>query len=283
MTGVIFVNPSSGPDEDIAERLAEHFEGQELRSVEGADVEAAVRDAVAAGADFVGMAGGDGSIRTAAAALAGGTVPLLPVPGGTKNHFAKAMGLPTFEAAGRAAEAGRVVQVDLGSVNGECFVNNASIGVYPLIVRARRPMERHLPKQLATVVASWHQIRDLTRIPIGVDGGATTPAWMVFVGNGCYGTNVFQAAERETLDQAVLDLRICHADARMSRLRAAGALLAGRIDTSTMVTRRTAPAFELETTKAVDVALDGEVLRMESPLRFETRPSALYVLRGDDT
>lgn len=275
--GVIFVNPASGPEDDTAARLDEHFPDVEVAEVEGGRLTDAVRSAIAAGAGFVGMAGGDGSIRCAAALLADTDVVLLPIPAGTKNHFAKAVGLATYEAAADALRERSTCRVDVGEVNGECFVNNASIGIYPRIVRTRRPLESRLPKQLATMVATWPQIRDLTRVPIGIDDGPLVPAWMVFVGNGEYGTNVFQAVERNRLDEGVLDLRICHADAPLSRLRAAGALLAGRIDRSPMVTRRTAAAFSLASTGRVDVAVDGEVIQMESPLQLRSRPRALRV------
>lgn len=280
-SGVIFVNPASGPDDDTAERLHEHFAGIDVEEVAGDDLADAIRSAVSGGAGFVGMAGGDGSIRCAAGLVAGTDTTLLPIPAGTKNHFAKAVGLPTFEDAAAALAEGRVHRVDLGEINGEVFVNNASIGVYPLIVRTRRPMEDRFPKQVATMLAAWPQVRALTRVPVALDGGEATSAWMVFVGNGCYGTNVFQAAERERLDEGSLDLRICHADAVLSRLRAVGALLAGRIDRSPMVTRHTGRAFTVESTGTVDVAVDGEVIRMESPLELRSRPGALAVFCGD--
>lgn len=274
--GVIFVNPASGPADDTATLLAQHFTGADIREVEGADLVEQVA-AAAAGASFVGVAGGDGTIRCAAGALAGGPVPLLPIPAGTRNHFAKAVGLATFDDAAAAAARRSTRTVDLGMVNGEAFVNNASIGVYPLIVRTRKPIEARLPKWLATLVATWRQARTLHRVPVTVDGGPMTPAWMVFVGNGCYGTNVFQATERADLAQGSLDVRICHADGRLSRLRAVGALLFGRLDRSPMVTRRTAESVVIDTTAAVDVALDGEVLRLRSPLHFQTQPGALTV------
>lgn len=280
--GVIFVNPASGPGDDTADRLAEHFPDAVIAEVAGDDLTEAIAGALDDGAAFIGMAGGDGSIRCAAGLVAGTDAALLPIPAGTKNHFAKAVGLPTFEAATEALAANRTCRVDLGEINGEVFVNNASIGVYPQIVRNRRSLEDRLPKQLATMIAAWPQVRELTRVPIAVGDDEPGPAWMVFVGNGCYGTNVFQAADRERLDEGQLDLRICHADARLSRLRAAGALLAGRLDRSPMVTRHTGDRFTLSSTGRVDVAVDGEVLRMESPLELRSRPGELTVFCGAD-
>ena len=281
--GIILVNPASGPDDDTASELGEVFSDHEVREVDPAEIGAVAQQARADGAAFVGVAGGDGTMRGAATALCGGQTPLLPIPGGTRNHFSRALGIATVDAAAAALEGASVTGVDIGSVNGEVFVNNASIGVYPRIVRTRRTLEHRFPKRVATMVAAWPQIRSLSRLPVRLEGAAdVAAAWMVFVGNGRYGTNVFQAAEREDLTEGVLDLRICHADAPLSRLRAAGALLAGRIDRSPMVSRSIAPRFVLECTGTVDLALDGEVMRMESPLRFEARPAALPVICGGD-
>lgn len=281
--GVILLNLASGSDDDVASRLREQFPTQDIHEVDPGDIAAAAASARDAGAAFVGVAGGDGTMRGAAAALCNGHTPLLPIPVGTRNHFARALGIATLEDAAAALETAPVATIDTGWVDGECFVNNASIGVYPRIVRTRRAFEGRFPKRLATLIAAWPQVRSLTRVPVRFGNeGAPGAAWMIFVGNGRYGTNVFQAAERERLAEGVLDLRICHADAPLSRLRAAGALLAGRIDKSPMVTRTTSSAFTLECTGTVDVALDGEVIRMESPLRFESRPATLPVYCRSD-
>ncbi len=104
----------------------------DLRPVAAANVEAAVR-AVAPGG-FVAVAGGDGSLSCAAAALVGGRGTLVPVPLGTLNHFARRLGIDTPEAAARAITEGHVMRVPVGAVNGRPFINNVSIGIYPRFV-----------------------------------------------------------------------------------------------------------------------------------------------------
>jgi undecaprenyl-diphosphatase len=214
--------------------------------------------------------------------VAGTDLALLPIPAGTRNHFAKELGIATLEDAAAAGAAGGVVRlIDVGEVNGEAFVNNANIGAYPRIVKERDDHidARGLSKQAATLVATWRQMRDLHKFNVTVDGDSTYRAWMVFVCNGRYGTSLFDVAERESLDDGLLDVRILRADGRLARLRVIGLLLLGRAHRSRMAEFDEVRSIELSVDRArVDVALDGEIVPMTSPLRFRCRAKALRVL-----
>jgi hypothetical protein len=90
------------------------------------------------GFDVIVMGGGDGSIRAAASVLAGGNVPLGILPLGTFNHFARDLHLPfDLEAALAVIARGHVRLVDVGEVNGQVFLNNSSLGIYPHLVAER--------------------------------------------------------------------------------------------------------------------------------------------------
>lgn len=278
--GVVLFNPQSGPEETSADEISAGFPGSAIHEIKGKAVKAQVQQAIESGAApprFVAVAGGDGTIRCAAGVVAGTDLPLLPIPAGTRNHFAREVGIATMEDAGRAAE-GEVILVDIGEVNGEVFVNNAGIGVYPRIVRDRKVHQRRFSKQTATLMATWAQVRNLHKFNVTVNG-ETYRAWMVFVGNGRYGTSMFDVAERESLDSGVLDVRILRADGKLARARVIGALLAGRLEQSAMAEFDEVTSIELHFDAAnVDVALDGEILRLDTPLRFTCRAKALRVL-----
>jgi len=278
--GVVIVNPHAGPDETSPADVAAVFPGSELREIEGEAVKGQIEQALAVSApEFVAVAGGDGTIRCAAGVVAGTDVALLPVPAGTRNHFAKAVGIATVEAAGEAAAGGRIRLVDVGEVNGEVFVNNANVGAYPRIVSERKTHERRWSKQTATLVAGLAQVRTLHKFTVTVDGDASYQAWMVFVGNGRYGTSVFDVGVRDTLDGGLLDVRILRADGRLARLRVVLALLAGRVEGSPMAELDRVRSVELAFDRGhIDVALDGEIVPMSTPLRFRCRPGALRVL-----
>ena len=281
--GVILVNPHSGPDETSPDEVAALFPGSTVRELDGHEVRRQVEDAIEAVATpaFLAVAGGDGTIRCAAGVVAGTELALLPIPAGTRNHFAKEVGIATLEEAAAAGAGGVVTLIDVGEVNGEAFVNNANIGAYPRIVKERddHVHARRLSKQTATIVAAWSQLRQLHKFNVTVDGGTTYRAWMVFVGNGRYGTSLFDVAERECLDDGLLDVRILRADGRLARLRVVARMLFGRAERSPMAEFDAVQSIELAIDRPrVDVALDGEIVPMTSPLRFRCRAKALRVL-----
>lgn len=277
--GAVFVNPRSGRGDLDAEALEPHFPGAAVSECPADGLADAVRAAVDAGASFVGIAGGDGSMRCAASVLAGSDVPLLAVPAGTRNHFAREVGIETVEDAARAAAAESVATVDVGDVNGRCFVNNASIGFYAALVRERTRHERRLPRAAADLAAAWAQARHGHRFRVHIDGRPHR-AWVVFVGNGCYGDTITDLGVRRALDEGTLDVRVLRADAPLARTRAVAALVLGRLGRSPLLVQQLSEAVEVDVPgrTEVDVALDGEVVRVPTPLQFRVLPRALTVL-----
>jgi undecaprenyl-diphosphatase len=277
--GAVFVNPRSGRGDLDAAALEPHFPGAAVSERAAEGLAGAVRAAVDAGVSFVGIAGGDGSMRCAAAVLAGTGVPLLAVPAGTRNHFSREVGIETVEDAARAAVAGSVTVVDVGDVNGRCFVNNAGIGFYAALVRERTRHERRLPRAAADLAAAWAQARHGHRFPVRIDGRRHR-AWVVFVGNGCYGDTITDLGVRRALDEGTLDVRVLRADAPFARTRAVAALVLGRLGRSPLLVQQLSETVEVDVPgrTAVDVALDGEVVRVPTPLQFRVVPRALTVL-----
>jgi diacylglycerol kinase family enzyme len=230
-----------------------------------------VANALNIGADLVAIGSGMQLLR------AGTGVALLPVPAGTRNHFAKDVGNGTIEQAA-AGTAGRRLEVDLGDVNGRCFVNNSSIGLYPQIVVRREARERRVPKWVANTIAVYEQLRHGRRLKVDLDGEIHW-AWMAFVGNGRYGDGLLDLADRESVTENLLDVRIVKADRPLARLRVVLALLLGRLARSplvyTMRTRRVSLDVDRD---SLEVALDGEVETLATPLIYESQARALTIL-----
>jgi diacylglycerol kinase family enzyme len=280
MPGVVFVNPNAGSELSAAE-LQQIFTGDRVVDCPDGDIPARVADVLDDRPDFVAVAGGDGTLRGAAELLLGTGVPLLPIPGGTRNHFALAVGIADVETAAKAAAAGLVRSFDVGDVNGRCFLNNSSVGLYPKLVVRRETYERRMTKRRAQLAAAWEQIRRGHRFRLDLKGQRHR-AWLVFVGNGCYGEHVLDFTDRESVGGGVLDIRIVLADRPLARTRVVLALLRG-LDTSPLVVRDTCPEAELGlAVPTVEVALDGEVERLEPPLRYSVRRAELAVLVPPD-
>jgi diacylglycerol kinase family enzyme len=280
--GIIFLNPRSGPGEIDAETLKELFPGVPVELCAPDDLAASVDKAVADRVGFIGAAGGDGTIRSAVARMVDTDVELLVIPAGTRNHFAKDLGITSFEDAATAWREGRSRRVDVGSVNGACFVNNSSIGVYPMMVVHREEELSRLPKRLANVMAAWRQLRSGHRLALTLDGMALK-AWMLFVGNGRYGSGLFDLTDREALDAGLLDVRVIRADRPLARLRIAGSLASGRLDHSDLIVDHPGAEVEIGSDRPeIEVALDGEVHTLKTPLCYAVRRLALSVLVGPE-
>jgi diacylglycerol kinase family enzyme len=246
---------------------------------------AEVRHALAEGADRVIVGGGDGTLSAAAEALAGGEVPLGILPLGTRNHFARDLGLPLeLPEAARVIAAGHVRRVDLGEVNGRVFINNCSMGVYPDLVRDRETLENREDRRRfsATLRAGWGSLRRfrVRTVTLRVDGRvwrATTP--LVFVGNNRYETRLLGLGRRAGLEDGQLWLYMARNTSRLGILRLGARMLLGRLEQTHDFETLATPELEVRTRRQhVRVAVDGEVLPMVSPLRWRARPRALAVL-----
>src|SRR5580693_8912399 len=126
---VLFVNPRSGGGEATRGGVAERARANGIEVVvltPGQDLAALARDAVAAGADAVGMAGGDGSLAVVAAVAAAHGIPFVCVPAGTRNRFALDVGVDRHDLTGAldAFTDGVERQIDMAEVNGRTFLND---------------------------------------------------------------------------------------------------------------------------------------------------------------
>jgi undecaprenyl-diphosphatase len=277
--GLVLCNPDSGPDDTSLRDLRATFPDHDVDICPPDHLAERVQQAVRQGRPFVGIAGGDGSIRTVAQALAHSETRLLPIPAGTHNHFAHALGIDTLEDAAKAAAAETERVIDLGRVNGAAFVNTSSIGFYPRIVEQREHDRRAIPKPLADARATWRALRKARTVNLRLDGRPAT-AWLVFVGNGCYGERFTDLATRERLDENLIDVRVVRAERRFARTRLLLATALGRLAHSPILERRTCReiVIALRGKRAVEVALDGDILRLAAPLRYSSDAGALRVL-----
>lgn len=180
-----FVNPGSGNSEEAREALASSGRF-DIREVDPEKLEDETRSVVKAGAKRILVAGGDGSISTAAAAISGSDVELAVLPAGTLNHFAIDSGIPVDLAeAVRVAAGNRTMRVDVGYAGERLFLNTSSIGSYVTFVRMRDRLEPRLGYRFATLVAMIRifVMMRTVRVAVEVEGVLSeyrTP--LVFIG-----------------------------------------------------------------------------------------------------
>lgn len=257
----------------------------DIHFVPGDRIDETAREVLSSGVEAVVAGGGDGTIRAVAARLAGGPVPLGVLPVGTLNHFARDLGIPVdLPEAVRLIGNGTVRSLDVGEVNGEIFINNSMLGVYPPVVKVREQerKEKRRGKWLATASALFKVLprHPLLRIRIRAEGLKTARATrFVFIGNNEYEMNAFTYSARSRLDSGKLYLYVARG---RGRLEFVGVLLLGlfrdlkqtdRFDCWSM------PEFSIEMRqRSIPVYLDGEVMVLETPLRYRTRVHDLRVI-----
>ncbi|HVL06966.1 MAG TPA: phosphatase PAP2 family protein [Acidimicrobiales bacterium] len=255
---VVVVNPAAGSSGRAAETLrAELPEAEVVELGEGDDLKEALDKAAARGC-VIGVAGGDGSVNTAASIAADTGKPLFVVPGGTLNHFAYALGLESIADAARAVKDGRAVSVDRAVIDGHTFVNTASIGNYVDLVDAREKLEGTIGKWPAVVVALVNVLRQSRPIQLELDGKRRR-VWMIFIGNCRYHPSGFAPSWRERLDDGQLDIRIVDGSRPWSRVRLLLSVMTGRLARSGAYEQRFVRSM---TVKCLDgatrLARDGE-------------------------
>jgi diacylglycerol kinase family enzyme/membrane-associated phospholipid phosphatase len=245
----------------------------------------------------VGVAGGDGSVAAAAAVAGRRGLPLVVVPTGTLNHFARDVGVYDLQEAVDATSAGQAVAVDLALVDvhpgrGDdpespavmrlrCFLNTASVGSYPDLVRLREQWEPRWGKWPAFAAALLTVLRSAEPVRVKIEG-RWVKVWFLFVGNGPYAPRGLVPAWRPSLDSGLLDVRWLRADVRFSRLRAAVGLLTGALGHSRVYGERQVPEFDVELAVPGHLATDGEVVEKAGRYTFRVAPRPIPVYRRDE-
>lgn len=293
MKAVVLLNCGSGLDSPEAkaesDRVAAAFRaaGVEaaVESVPASGLDEAARAAAASDADPVVLGGGDGTVSAGGAALAGGPKTLGVLPLGTFNHFARDLGIPLgLEDAVRTIAEGRVREVDVGEAGGRPFMNNASIGLYPEMVRVRDELRRHhgMRKGTAMLAAVREVLRDppFLRVDLRVlDGVSRVRTPFVFVGNNRYEMDLFSLGVRSSLERGELSLYVARNARRWGILRLGLRALLGRLRQDRDFEAMAVPQVEVSMPRrTARVALDGELFRMQSPIHFRVLPRALRVL-----
>jgi diacylglycerol kinase family enzyme len=264
---VLFVNPRSGGGKAAHVGLAERARERGIEVIvlrPGDRLPALVDQAVANGADALGVAGGDGSLAVVAAAALAHGLPFVCVPAGTRNHFALDLGVDRRDLIGSldAFTDGLERRIDVAEVNGRLFLNNVSLGIYGDAVRQptyRDAKARTLLETAAHVLGPSAAAVDLKLVDN--QGRPHLDPAVVLVSNNPYSLEPPNAGTRPTLDSGQLGIIVL--DTPRPGRGPGQMWAAGRLEV-------TAPA-------PVHAGVDGEAVDLTPPLEFVIRPGALRV------
>jgi diacylglycerol kinase family enzyme len=265
----LFVNPRSGGGKAARAGLIDLALERGIEVVvlsSGRDLTAMADEAVATGADAVGMAGGDGSMAVVAAAAMSRGVPFVCVPAGTRNHFALDLGVDRHDLAGAldAFTDGVERRIDVAEVNGRMFLNNVSLGIYGDAVRRPEYRDAKVPTLLETAREVLGPSGKLPELRLVDDlGHEHTHPTVVLVSNNPYALgHPVTPGTRPTLAGGRLGIVVIDAPK-------GGPHPPGRA--------WTAPSLDVKAAGPVHAGIDGEAVALTSPLRFVILPAALRV------
>jgi diacylglycerol kinase family enzyme len=261
MAGFLIVNPRSGDgDAQQARVVVEAAQAAGIRThvLEEAEDVAALARTAADGP--LGIAGGDGSLADVAAVALERDVPFVCIPFGTRNHFARDLGLnPDDPVAALEAFRGSERRIDVGRAGDRLFLNNVALGLYARLVHGRESVER-ARQGLATLRALGLVLRRREPVPLRVDGRSLV-ARVVVVANNAYRLDAFAIGERDRLDEGKL------------HLYSSRGLVPGRW------AERAGERFEVDSeVRQLSAAVDGEPAELGVPIQFRVEPRALRVL-----
>ena len=238
------------------------------------DVAQIAREAVAQGADLLGVAGGDGTQALVAGVAAEHGLPFVVITAGTRNHFALDLGLDRADppACLAALSDGVELRVDLGLINGQVFVNNASFGAYAEVVETPAYRADKL-KTTLDLLPDLLQGHRGARLSARADGTEIRSPQALLLANNPYGTgDIAGLSRRARLDRGMLGV----VGVKVRTARQAADLVRDRHAAGLSVL--TAKEVQISADAAqIPVGIDGEAVSMSTPVTCTISPSALRV------
>ena len=289
----VIINRGSGKEQNTDELkvqivelfAANGFEAEVFIAESGDQIFAFTEKALKSDAQIVVAGGGDGTISAVASKVFKTDKTLGILPLGTLNHFSKDLNIPQdLPEAVKIITENNVKKIDVGEVNGQIFINNSSIGLYPNIVKNREHQQEKLGRGKWSA-AFWAALKILRRHPFlqvklkNEDGERSIKTPFVFVGNGEYQMDFFNIGSRERIDDGKLSIYFLHKSGRRGLFMLVLRTILGRLRQAKDFEEITVEEITIETRKKrMLVAFDGEVEAMEMPLCYCTHPAALRVI-----
>jgi diacylglycerol kinase family enzyme len=283
---VLLCNPWSGGGKVEKFGLVELARSLGVETVmldHGLDLAELARDAIARGADCLGMAGGDGSQALVASLAVEHDLPFVCVAAGTRNHFALDLGLDRRDPRSSvyAFRDAFERRVDYATVNGRFFVNNVSLGVYATIVQ----QEGYREAKSATTKQLLPELLGETERPFDLqftspDGAEVDGSFLVMVSNNPYVLAASPStSQRLRLDTGRLGVFAVTAATGTQAAEVVALALAGQGPRSGHAFEFSCEQFEIRSRSGAAYAgIDGEAMELDTPMIFRAHPQGLRML-----
>ncbi|MES2876187.1 MAG: diacylglycerol kinase family protein [Patescibacteria group bacterium] len=227
----------------------------------------------------VAVIGGDGTINSAARLVVGTKSTLLPLPGGTFNHFVRDLGMsPNLEETLENIRTAETRKIDVAYVNDELFLNNSNIGLYPFSLIERKATKKIVGKWIAAVLSAFDQLSVFRRHKLVIDG-ETIRSPFVFVGNNIYDIKSSLIPQRTGFTSSTLTVMVASSRSRLALMRAIVSVVKGDVsdrDDFALSHRQAITIYSHRST--IPVSFDGEVKHLAPPLKYQVKPKVLKVM-----
>ena len=285
----IIINETAGSakGQELANQINAIFERNGMQArievVNGKQIPAIARTMRDEHYDVIVAAGGDGTVSSVAAQIVGCDIALGILPLGTLNHFARDLGISlNLEEAAAAICSGEVKTVDVASVNEKIFINNSSLGLYADQVRLRQVWRKRIGRWPALILASIVTLARFRflRVTAKFNGKSVSRHCpLTLISNNEYRLEPGNLTERKQLDGGRLGIYLLRDEGRAGLLRIALHSFVHKLEEAASFENATAAEVIITMKqKRIHVALDGEVCKLNSPLRYSSIPGSLRVV-----
>lgn len=287
-SAVLIINPKSGGGRAIKANIPQKAKKLEITTIitqKGDSIEELARQAVTDGAKILGVSGGDGTLGAVAKVAIEEDLPLVVLPGGTRCHFARDVGFdPKDISDALVSFHGVERRVDVGSINGRIFLNNASFGLYADVVD--KPEYRNHKVRTTREVLRSLLNGDTPYYPLDFSDDKRKKhqhAAQILVGVNAYETvNIFELGRRHEMDRGVLQITAVMklTDELIGQMMGTIVLNQSFEDSNTgHVEQWEATKFSVNSkNKKLVVGVDGEREEYATPVKLEILPKALRLM-----
>ena len=261
------------------------FELSECMNFDQMMQEILLRHRQAENVGVVVAAGGDGTLNAVASKLMGTDIPMGILPLGTFNYVARVLNIPLdlLDAAKTISE-GQPRSVHVAQLNQHIYLNNASLGLYPLFIQKREQFNKHFGRFPLHAYTSALDVlirdRKELKLEVEVDGQRyPVKTSLIFFGN-----NQLQLAEMKLrIAEAaeagkVAGVVVAKSDKR-TLFKTLWQLIKGNLDQASDVYSFAADEVIVHSKRnKLTVAVDGEIVTMTPPLKITVRKHALNIM-----
>lgn len=277
-------------DEALATFYAQHdVEFKAYLAEEPGDLPRLVEEAVRAHRQREGVilaGGGDGTINCVAQRLLNTDIPMGIIPLGTFNYVARALDIPLedVEGAAEVALTGVAQPIHVGQVNDRVYLNNASVGLYPYLIEQREKANKRFGRFRGVAMVSGFAVlmsqHEQMRLKVVVDGDSEPLASpMVFFGNNQLQLADYNMQIADCAAQGKLAALALESVSRVKMLKLLAQVQLGTFEQAPEVRVYCADRMRIESRKQyMKVAIDGEIVRLKTPLRFQVAQNALLIM-----